>query len=261
MTIDLWPAGRMPGTAVQLPEGERPSTGDGVVRLTNVSRPQITVFKPIAAKSPTPAIIVCPGGGYEILAYNKEGGEIANWLASIGITGLLLKYRVPANRDGAFFDIQRAIRLVRHNASAWGIDPQCVGAMGFSAGAHLSARLSTNPTLVATYPHLDAADQLSDRPDFAVLVYPAYLGEDGRPAAELPLTASVPPTFIAQAEDDHKYISGTRTYAAAMKAAGASVEFKAYTSGGHGHGLRSTGTAAVWPKDCETWLRAQEILR
>ena len=255
---DVWPVGTMPGEFTNQPEAPLPSRGDGVTRQSHVSTPQFTVY-PVKSGQPAPAIIVCPGGGYEILAIDKEGSDIAEWLNSIGLAAVLLKYRVPQNRDGALQDLRRTIRLVRHNSAAWGIDPTKVGVLGFSAGGHLCARLSTNPTTTAPYPHIDAADTLPDRPDFAVLLYPAYLAKDGVAAAELPITASMPPMLMLQAEDDHTHFATTRIYFAALKAARANAELKTYPTGGHGHGLRSTAAVGQWPTDCIAWLNAQGI--
>lgn len=169
--LALWPKGQMPGKPAPEPEREEPSRNDNVIRITHVSRPMLTLYKaPEQAGKPVPAIIICPGGGYGSLAYNKEGSEIAEWLNSIGVTGVVLKYRVPDNRDGAFQDIQRAMRLLRTHAQAWNIDPARVGVIGFSAGGHLCVRLSTQFN-EAAYAPIDAADQLSCRPDFTLLVY------------------------------------------------------------------------------------------
>ena len=142
VVVTLWPKGAMPGQAGPGPERTLPARGDHVIRLTDISEPSFTVYKAAATKT-TPAVIICPGGGYGGLAYNKEGTEVAAWLNTLGITGVVLKYRVPKNQEGAYQDIQRAIRLVRHRAPEWNIARDRVGAMGFSAGGHLAARLST----------------------------------------------------------------------------------------------------------------------
>ena len=136
-TVPLWPKGRMPGRGSTGVERKLPSRGDNVLRITDVNEPAITVFKAPGTNKPTSAVVICPGGAYNILAYDKEGTEIAAWLNSIGITGVVLKYRVPNNQDGAFQDIQRAVRLVRHNAGDWNISADRIGVIGFSAGGHL----------------------------------------------------------------------------------------------------------------------------
>jgi hypothetical protein len=160
LTQPLWPTGRMPGHGLkeEAVEHALPSRGDNVLRITDINEPTIAVFKPPGATKPTPAVIICPGGAYGILCIDKEGTEIAAWLNTIGITGVVLNYRVPNNQDGAFQDIQRAIRLVRESAAKWNIAPARVGVMGFSAGGHLCARLSTNSGK-STYPAIDGTDE------------------------------------------------------------------------------------------------------
>jgi acetyl esterase/lipase len=184
-TIPLWPQ-TAPGDKGDIGEEHDTSkAGDGLVagkaliRTGNVSRPTITVCRPPKEKDTGAAVVVCPGGGYYILAMDLEGTEIVEWLNSIGVTGILLKYRVPAraNREryeAPLQDVQRAMGLARKNAKTWGIDPQRLGVMGFSAGGHLSATLSCNYEK-RIYEPMDDADQLSCRPDFVMLVYPAYL--------------------------------------------------------------------------------------
>lgn len=261
MTLPLWPKEQMPGHGPQGVERELPARGDHVIRITDIDVPSIAVYKAAGADRPTPAIIVCPGGAYNILAYNKEGTGIAAWLSTIGITGVVLKYRVPNNQDGAFQDIQRAMRLVRHNAVAWNIAPDRVGVMGFSAGGHLSARLSTNAEQ-ATYPRLDAADDQPIRPDFAVLVYPAYLSQTpGSVAKGLPVGARTPPTFLVHAEDDRSFIAGSRAYHAALEAAHVTNGAFFCAEGGHGHGLQSTKEVRVWPDKCREWLLTIGMLK
>jgi acetyl esterase/lipase len=248
IVVTLWPKGAMPGQAGKGTERTLPARGDAVVRLTDISEPSFTVYQADSAK-PAPAVIVSPGGGYGGLAYNKEGTEVAAWLNSLGITGVVLKYRVPNNRDGAFQDIQRTIRIVRHRATEWKIDRARVGVMGFSAGGHLSARLSVfaGP---ATYARLDAADDEPLRPDFAVLGYPAYLDEGLVPLVD----GRTSPTFIAHAEDDKRFIKGSDAYFAALKGTKTPHAFFRCATGGHGHGLRSEKDVKVWPEQCQAWL-------
>lgn len=257
--VDLWPEGKMPGRGASKPEEDMPPRSDNVRRITNVSRPSLTVFPVVVQGAPAPAIIVCPGGGYSYVTYNKEGTEIAQWLNSAGITALVLKYRVPNNRDGALQDIQRALRLARSRAGEWNIDPKRLGAIGFSAGGHLAARVSTQFDQPA-YPVLDAVDRLSCRPDFAVLVYPAYLGNEGKPASELDLTANIPLTLIVHSEDDQNYVPGSKLYHAALEAAKVPHEFLLYPTGGHGYGLRSQKDARAWPQAALDWLHKISIL-
>ena len=254
VVVTLWPKGGMPGQAGPGPERTLPARGDHVVRLTDISEPSFTVYKAATTK-PTPAVIICPGGGYGGLAYNKEGTEVAAWLNTLGITGVVLKYRVPKNQEGAYQDIQRAIRIVRQRASEWNIAPDRVGAMGFSAGGHLAARLSTlgGP---ATYPRIDEADDQPLRPDFALLVYPAYL-DQGLPKL---VDAKTAPTFIAHAEDDKSYIKGSKAYHESLLAAKVPTQFFKVATGGHGHGLRSEKEIKAWPDQCRDWLKQIGIL-
>ena len=260
VTVALWPKGQMPGRGCTGPERELPSRGDNVTRLTDINEPTITVFKVSGTNKPTPAVIVCPGGAYSILAFNKEGTEIAAWLNSIGITGIVLKYRVPGNQDGAFQDIQRAMRIVRHSAADWNISPNHIGVMGFSAGGHLCARLSTNADK-STYPKMDVVDEEKLRPDFAILVYPAYLSQvSGKLSGGLPVNANTPPTFIVHTEDDKAFVAGSKIYHEALKAAKVANEFFLCATGGHGYGLRSEKEVSVWPKKCQEWLIKAGIL-
>lgn len=255
-TVPLWPNGKMPGEGPKdgAVEKQLPSRGDNVIRLTDINEPSITIFKAPATNKPTPAVIICPGGAYGLLGIDKEGTEIAAWLNSIGITGVVLKYRVPNNMEGAFQDIQRAIRLVRHRATEWNLSPDRVGVMGFSAGGHLSARLSTNSGQ-ATYSKLDSADDEALRPDFAILVYPAYLSQvPGRLSGNLPITPKTPPTFLVHTEDDKSFIPGSKLYQAELATAGVPNEFFLCLEGGHGYGLRSKGEVGDWPKKCQDWL-------
>ena len=254
IVVSLWPKDAVPAPTTQGPEKALPSRGDNVLRLTAISEPSFTVYPAESAK-PAPAVIICPGGGYTILAYDKEGTELAAWLNTLGITGVVLKYRVPSNREGAFQDIQRAIRIVRHRAAEWNIARDRVGVMGFSAGGHLSARLSVfaGP---ATYPRVDAADDQPLRPDFAILGYPAYLDQGMVPQVD----AKTAPTFIAQAVDDKKFIVGTDAYFAALKETKGPHAFFRCATGGHGHGLRSDKEAKAWPDKCQAWLRQIGVL-
>lgn len=254
IVVSLWPKDAVPAPTTQGPEKALPSRGDNVLRLTAISEPSFTVY-PAESAQPAPAVIICPGGGYSILAYDKEGTELAAWLNTLGITGVVLKYRVPNNREGAFQDIQRALRIVRHRAVEWNIARERVGVMGFSAGGHLSARLSVHQG-PANYPRVDAADDQPVRPDFAVLGYPAYLDQGMIPHVD----ARTAPTFIAQAVDDKKFIVGTDAYFAALKETKGPHAFFRCATGGHGHGLRSDKEAKAWPDKCQAWLRQIGVL-
>jgi acetyl esterase/lipase len=254
-TLALWPEGRMPGHGSDKPEL---AVMDGsVLHISEVSRPMLTITRAPGA-APAAALIVCPGGGYGRLAYDKEGSEIAAWAASLGVTGIVLKYRIPG-RDGAFMDVQRAVRLVRANAVAWNILPERIGVIGFSAGGHLAARVSTDFAHPA-YAAIDAADALSCRPDAAVLVYPAYLAVSGALAPELPVSAQTPPTFLVHSEDDPAFVAGSKVYVAALQAAAVPCTFALFATGGHGYGLRCTKEAREWPERCRAWLASTGMI-
>jgi acetyl esterase/lipase len=234
--------------------------GKPVIRLTNVSTPTITVYRPPKAKANGTAVLVCPGGGYGILAWDLEGTEICAWLNSIGVTGVLLKYRVPTRPDDhqhllPLQDAQRALGLVRFHAQDWKLDPQRIGVLGFSAGGHLTARLS-NQFEPRVYAPVDAADAVSCRPDFSLPIYPAY--QNNTLAPELKVTTNTPPTFLVQAEDDGVHVENSLYYYLALKNAKVPVEMHLYPNGGHGYGLRPTEKMVTsWPKRAEEWLRAQ----
>ena len=272
--IPLW-NGNGPGETGTLgPEHDRTTDTDRrpaglrVTRITNVTVPTITIYRPAGSGRVRPAVLVFPGGGYQYLAINIEGTEICEWLNSVGIVGVLVKYRVPPREGPPRFalplmDAQRAMGVVRSRATEWGIDPQRVGVIGFSAGAHLSASLSDNFEKRA-YERVDAADDLSCRPDFAMLLYPgAMLAPDSdKLSAELAPRATTPPTFIVQTEDDSVRVETSLTYYLALKAAHVPVEMHLYASGGHGYGLRpSSDPVSTWPARALDWLRGLGVLQ
>lgn len=259
----LFPGGA-PGETIPLIEkadsnGGR-TGGASVLRITNVSEPTITIYPAPEELSNGSAMLVCPGGGYNILAYDLEGDEICQWLNDLGITAILLKYRVP-RREGLekhaapLQDAQRAMRYIRAHAEEYNINPNSIGVMGFSAGAHLSAMLS-NTFTTRTYPVEDAIDKVSCRPDFCLLVYPAYLdGENFQLAPELKVSADTPPTMMIQAEDDKSYINSSLFYYYALKEVGVPAWMHLYSTGGHGYGMRNTGAAVNnWPVRVEDWF-------
>jgi acetyl esterase/lipase len=239
--------------------------------VERVSQPTMTVYSP-NGKNTAAAVIVFPGGGYEILAIDLEGTEVCDWLVSKGITCVLLKYRVPAPRSApnwgaypqspmALEDAQRTIGLVRFHAAEWHIDPHKVGVLGFSAGGHLVAATSVHFD-ERLYPEIDAADKQSCRPDFAVALYPGHLSvEEGslelNPDIATHMTAQTPPTFLLQNENDKvDSVWDSLTYYVSLKKAGVPVEFHSYAEGGHAFGLRRTKYPATgWPQLVETWLR------
>ncbi|MDD4872308.1 MAG: alpha/beta hydrolase [Kiritimatiellae bacterium] len=258
--FDLWP-GMAPGQTNMLEGTENPSK-DTIIRLGNVTKPNLTLYKVDKSEGPAPAVVVCPGGGYSILAMNLEGTEIAEWLNSIGITAILLKYRVPNNRQGAFQDVQRAFRVARQNAKVWNIDPERIGIIGFSAGGHLSAR-ACNGFETKSYDPVDKADEFSCRPDFAMLIYPAYLTtKDFTIVEELPVTSKTPSTILIQTQDDGIKVENSIYYYLALKQAKVASELHIFPTGGHGYGLRpSKNAVSNWPKLCETWLEKTGVLK
>ena len=252
ITIELWPEGKMPGRAASEPQALHSPEKTDATRVTNVSTPTISFF-PVEKKD-APGMIVSPGGGYAYTVVDKEGSEIAAWLNKNGIAAFVLKYRSPDNRDGALQDIQRALSLVRSHAAEWRIDPKRLGVIGFSAGGHLSARAS-NRFDERAYPAIDAIDQQSCRPDFAVLVYPAYL-DDGKGGLSPNLNpkADIPPTLIVHSEDDAKFVAGSKLYDAALTEAKRTHQFLLYKTGGHGYGLHCEREAKAWPDAAIEWL-------
>ena len=252
--FNVWPDNKMPGEATSSPETEVPRN-DGFTRITNVSQPTLTLFPATRADGkPAPTVIIFPGGGYNYTVVDKEGSEIATWLNSAGITALVLKYRTPKNREGALQDAQRSIRLARSRAGEWEIDPNRIGVMGFSAGGHVAARVNTQFDAPA-YTSVDEVDRQSARPDFTVLVYPAYLDDGkGGVAPELNLKAKIPPTLIVHTEDDKNHVTGSRIYHASLEETKVAHEFRLYPTGGHGYGLHCEGDARIWPDDALKWL-------
>jgi acetyl esterase/lipase len=273
-TFTLWPHGA-PG-AKPNPEPEADTTtlkepviaGKPIIRLGNVSTPTITVYSP-KGKNTGVAIVVFPGGAYRILAIDLEGTEVCDWLNSAGITCVLLKYRVPDSgpypkSSAALQDAQRAVGIVRSHAAQWHIDPHRIGVLGFSAGAHLAATLSTHFDQ-RLYDPVDAADQVSCRPDFAVIVYPGYLSiaeQNMAPNPDIHVTDKTPPSFIVQAEDDPVHVENATVYFQALKDAKVPAELHIYAEGGHGYGLRRTALPVTnWPKLVETWLMTMQVLK
>lgn len=267
--ILLFPKGA-PGETINLiekadTEGGK-TAGESVLRISNVSEPTITIYHSPNDIASGAAMIVCPGGGYNILAYDLEGDEICEWLNSLGITAVLLKYRVPRREgrqkhEAPLQDVQRAIGYVRAHANELNINHDKIGVMGFSAGAHLSATVSNN-FKQRSYPRVDADDNVSCRPDFCLLVYPAYLdAANFQIAPELKVTSETPPTMLIQTEDDKSYINSSLFYYYALKEAGVPAWMHLYSKGGHGYGLRDTNSAVnEWPDRAEDWLREIRII-
>lgn len=272
MTLNLWPGtppGGIPdniGEEVWEPGKEtRP-----IVRVGNVSIPTMSFYP---AKNPNGAcVVIFPGGGYTILAYNHEGSEIAEWLNSIGVSAVVVKYRVP-RREGLpkeaapLQDAQRAIRLTRAHAKEWNIDPEKIGVLGFSAGGHLTVCAALRYA-EKTYEPVDSVDALDCRPNFAIPIYPAYLMDnerdmksDSKLSEFVRIDSNVPPAFISVANDDVNRAAASARFYIKMKEAGVPCELHIPVSGGHGYGIRADkGVAAQWNKNCEHWLRAIHMI-
>jgi len=253
--IYLWP-GKVPG---ELKEKDvpvkAPSRNDNVLRIAEITDPAFEIKLADPQKSNGTGVIICPGGGYNILAWDKEGTEIAEWLNSLGYSAFVLQYRVPDKKAGALQDIQRAVRIVRGNAERWKLDPEKIGVIGFSAGGSLSARAGTLFN-TKSYPFIDKTDSLSCRPSFVMLIYPAYLDQGiGKSLTpELQITKETPPFFIFQTADD-THGNSAIVMGAAMRDAKRPAELHLLPAGGHGYGLRKGINAAeTWPLLAEKWL-------
>lgn len=272
--VPIWPGKAPDAQAVKGPEvsetaldatgGKQLVGGKPWVYLDRVSRPTMTVYSPVG-RNTSAAVVVFPGGGYNILAIDLEGTEACDWLTSRGITCVLLKYRVPCVKTGpyrdcrtALEDAQRTVGLVRFQAARWHIDPHRIGVLGFSAGGHMVAAISTHFEK-RLYPPVDAADTASCRPDFAIALYPGHLAVPERSFAlnpDIQVTSRTPPTFLLQAEDDPiDPVENSLVYHAALRKAGIPAELHLFVKGGHAFGLRRTSSPITgWPQLVEKWL-------
>jgi acetyl esterase/lipase len=274
--VPIWPGAvpdAQPAAGPEFAKSEGLIAGKPIVFVDRVSQPTMTVYSPNGTNTGV-AVVVFPGGGYNELAIDLEGTEVCDWLVSRGITAVLLKYRVPGSgphwdrrlqhhvepkAPTALEDAQRTMGLVRFHAAEWHIDPHKIGVLGFSAGGHLVANISTHFGR-RLYKAVDAADKVSCRPDFAVAIYPGHMTENTTHKFELnptiPVTTNTPPTFILQAEDDNvDGIDQSLVYYIALKNAEVPVEMHLYAHGGHAFGLRRTKLPVTnWPQLVETWL-------
>ncbi|TXE07026.1 alpha/beta hydrolase [Seonamhaeicola algicola] len=254
-SIPLWPNKVPNETAPKQVHEISNNTKNNVIRISKVTNPDFLVFKPIKAHKNKGAVIICPGGGYNVLSINLEGSEVAQWLNSLGYTAFVLNYRVPQNELGALNDVQRAIKLIRNNANNYNINPNKIGVLGFSAGGSLSARAATLFTS-NTYTKVDDTDDISSRPDFAVLIYPAYLdrGENRSLTPEIKIPDNAPPFFIFATADD-PYGNSALVITTALRDHKIPVDLHFIQNGGHGYGLRPGNMAAkMWPRLAENWL-------
>jgi acetyl esterase/lipase len=272
LVVKLWPAGapEKPGVAIEAEKRIEPKSEKDVLRVTNVTEPTLTVYRPAPPITPNgTAVLVCPGGGYGILAIEHEGTQVCDWLNSLGVTAVLLKYRVPVRDKTPGYeplqDAQRAIGIVRQNALHWGINPKRVGILGFSAGGHLSvmASLHANERTYPTDPALDVADAT---PNFLIPIYPAYLvGRDDTftllPSVQV--TPASPPICLVHAHDDNGVTSASASALLYMeyKKLKLPAELHIFSSGGHGFGMRqSEKPVAQWPQRVGEWMRTMGLL-
>jgi acetyl esterase/lipase len=273
-TFDIWPHAAPGAPDNANPEVDTTTAKDNLIagkpliRLGFVSSPTLTIYQP-RGKNTGAAIVVFPGGGYRILAIDLEGTEVCDWLSAKGITCALLKYRVPdtgpyPKSSAALQDAQRAVGIVRSRAAEWHVDPQKIGVLGFSAGAHLAAALSTHFD-VRVYDSVDSADQTNCRPDFAVIVYPGYLALAEHNFANNPgitVTEKTPQSFVVMAEDDPVHVENATAYFLMLKNAKVPAELHIYAQGGHGYGLRRTALpVTTWPQSVETWFHTIHVLQ
>ena len=269
--IDVWPS-NPPNESLPI-DAEKVVLRDknvppekNVQIMSNVSKPTLTIYRPAKDKDTGASVIICPGGGYNILAWDLEGTEVAQWLNDNGITGIILKYRVPTRKDPSaeskshiqpLQDAQRAMSLIRSKATELKIRPDQIGILGFSAGGNLTAKACTMYNKRA-YDAIDDADKVSCRPDFGVLLYPWMLVKDGTSELnpEFVVDAKTPPMFFAHANDDKISAANSVAMYLALKRAGVIAELHVYSTGGHGFGLRpTTKPVSTWPERCAQWMK------
>jgi acetyl esterase/lipase len=285
--VVLWPGG-VPGAPESASDEEVVETGKGFAdrHVRNVHRPTLSVYLPDKETATGSGVIICPGGGYSILAIDKEGHDIARWLRSFGVAGFVLKYRLPRPRGHVYghsaplADAQRAIRLVRAKAADWGINPGRVGIMGFSAGGHLAATAATHFDR-GRQDSNDAIERQHCRPDFLILVYPVVtlaentghvgsrknlLGDNPSPqlieyySNDRHVTADSPPTFLVHTDDDPVRAENSVLFYLALRQSKVPAELHIYAKGGHGYGIRKewqgikNPSISSWPDRCQAWL-------
>lgn len=268
LTLPLW-TGEVPGEKDQKVGEEKVEdrNNDGITRTSNVSKPTITVYPAPANNANGAAVIVAPGGGYGILASKHEGSDVCDWLNEIGVTAILLKYRVPrrANLEkhhAPMQDAQRAVSLVRSKAAEWKIDPNRIGLLGFSAGGHLTATVLTSDGSVS-FPKEDV-DKHSPIPDFGLLIYPAYLKSEKDPnklVPEVSVDKNTPPSFVVIAHGDSRFVEGAALYYLAMQRAKRQCELHIYGKGGHGYGMKEIPErVGEWTTQAAGWMKETGLL-
>jgi acetyl esterase/lipase len=279
LVVDIWPGKPADDDAAKIGEEKffelmvngKPYQVDGKPTkwLTNVTKPTLTVYRPAKDKDTGVAMLICPGGGYHNLGWDVEGTEIADWLNSIGITGIILKYRCPRRPGdvknvppaGPLKDAQRAISLVRGRAKEWGIDPRRIGMVGFSAGGHLVGSTCTRFE-ERTYEPIDEIDKISCRPDFGIMCYSGYFKVNDGLTPTVKTPKDTPPLFFVHASDDTiSEVEHTITFYLALKRAKIDAEMHIFASGGHGFGVRPGSPCNGWTRTCQDWLRTRGILK
>jgi len=285
LTLKLWPDG-IPGSKTDPSYVEKITVTDGrITRCEKVVTPDLTVFLPSTEKANGAAVLICPGGGYGVLAFDHEGNAIARWLNDNGIAGIILKYRLPSDQImvdksiGPLQDAQEAMRVIRRNASEWKIDPKKVGVIGFSAGGHLASTISTHYAEKV----YDAKDNISAKPDFSLLIYPVIsldstithrgtrnnllgLKPDAKQVQrfsnELQINAETPPAFLVHSSDDNAVpVMNSIGYYIGLQKNKIPAELHIFQKGGHGYGLSPNGgTESSWPGLCMRWLKAMGLI-
>ena len=275
--LPLWPHALPQPAQTDAPEADTTTRDDGFIsghrtaRLTNITHPTVTVYAPPPGRNTHSAALVFPGGGYNVLAWNGEGTDTCDWLNRLGMTCILVKYRVPEKghfpvNPADLEDAQQAMRLTRAHAAEWHIDPNKIGVSGFSAGGNLATLLSLYPddhTVEKTPAAPDVDTTIDARPNFAILVYPAYLAVDPDQTALDPVYTpgpTTPRTFIVAAENDTTYGKNSLVYYRALVDAQRPSELHMYPNGGHGFGMYPAGAPAHWTGLAAEWLRGIHIL-
>ena len=263
--IELWPNG-LPADAIPVPaeRAQALKRKNSIERIAYVDTPSLSIWPADSANANGTAVIVCPGGGYNILAWQKEGVELAQWFNQLGVTAAVLKYRVPRRNPEKIHweplqDVQRGIRLLRQNANRLKVDPQKIGVLGFSAGGHLTV-MSGVAFNQQTYPPVDQADQMNCRPNFICPIYAAYLGDgyqDNRATLGplVRITPETPPTFLAVTWDDKMRGAQSALLFAKLRENKVPAEIHVYARGGHGYGIRDNGKpVSNWHRHLKNWL-------
>lgn len=283
--ISLWPDGAIPNAIAGVPNAEKSETGaDGILRISNVSVPTMTAYLPPKDKATGAVVLICPGGGYSILASGHEGEEVATWFTGMGVAAFVLKYRLPDEKimtnqqEVPLMDAMQGMKLIRQRAAQYGIDPNKIGVMGFSAGGHLASTLST---------HYFRGAQASEaaKPNFSILLYPvitfgdkAHTGSRDKLLGklnnspeqvayysnELQVTGQTPPTFLVHSENDKAVpVENSISYYLACLKSDVPAEMHLYPAGGHGYGLRTAkfGSLNTWPESCKAWLKSLGVVR